>query len=554
MEEEPDPGWTKPKQSFRLKKTIPRGRSVLGSSNANRTLPVLPSHQVKRKNQSEKDENESENASFISANAKRQRLGEIFSPSSMFLQNKSLPAALQRRVSESNQSTDSRGEIFSLLYLNYFNISKDSGVLSDFSCSSPDSDQSRLSQPPLDWSLKTRLRLVSASGLGWTQHLSTVEEASGVTGGVRCLSLASGDHCLDTSANAQFHSQCLYWQHPALPVPLYPRYTLSSYTRPPSTTSPALSLSPDMQRALHSDWMTSLQSVYQLVKARQCSYFYLLAPNFTVLFRAAGVSGAQQMTALISPTSTGVRAALKREEIEFSFPLFRSREAEDDEESQGPECDTTNEFLESLGIEADSLPGLSNHAPKNRLAAGAGSGQNIDGKPESLALVEGVECQSLLNYLLNAKLCVGKDQLPPTLLAPVAYHGASLRSLKVRVSQAGARASGRAQYSVDLTGPILPHTVQGLARLAAKLSPAFSVSAHTLEETVSFSMYQGEENTAAPSAFGTASLDDCGLDAEILKIFCARNGSGEQSDNVVRDLVFRDNGFIVNSQSQLGKK
>ena len=113
MEEEPDPGWTKPKQSFRLKKSIPRGRSVLGTSNANRTLPVLPSQQVKRKNQSEKDENESENASFISANSKRQRLGDIFSPSSMFLQNKSLPAALQRRVSESNQSTDSRGEIFS---------------------------------------------------------------------------------------------------------------------------------------------------------------------------------------------------------------------------------------------------------------------------------------------------------------------------------------------------------------------------------------------------------------------------------------------------------
>jgi len=457
----------------------------------------------------------------------------------MFLQNQVLPAALQRRVSETNQSTDSR----------------DSGVLSDFSCSSPDSDQARFSQPPLDWSLKTRLRLVSASGLGWTQHLSTVEEASGVTGGVRCLSLASGDHCLDTSANAQFHSQCLYWQHPSLPVSLFPRYTLSSYTRPPSTTSPALSLSPDMQRALHSDWMTSLQSVYQLVKARQCTYFYLLAPNFTVLFRAAGVSGAQQMTALISPTSTGVRAALKREEIEFSLPLFRSREAEDDEESQGPECDTTNEFLESLGIEADSLPGLSNHAPKNRLAAGAGSGQNIDGKPESLALVEGVECQSLLNYLLNAKLCVGKDQLPPTLLAPVAYHGATLRSLKVRVTGAGGRASGRpAQYSVDLTGPILPHTVQGLASLASRLSPAFSVSSHTLEETVSFSMYQGEEDTVAPSAFGTASLDDCGLEAEILKVFCARRGPGEQSDHVVRDLIYRDNGYTVNSQSQLGKK
>ena len=61
--------------------------------------------------------------------------------------------------------------------------------------------------------------------------------------------------------------------------------------------------------------------------------------------------------------------------------------------------------------------------------------QNIDGRPESLALVEGVECQSLLNYLLNAKLVAGKDQLPPTLLAPVAYHGATLRSLRVRAGQ-----------------------------------------------------------------------------------------------------------------------
>ena len=42
-----------------------------------------------------------------------------------------------------------------------------------------------------------------------------------------------------------------------------------------------------------------------------------------MLFRAAGVEGGQQMTALVTPTSTGVRAALRREEIEFSLPLFR---------------------------------------------------------------------------------------------------------------------------------------------------------------------------------------------------------------------------------------
>ena len=62
----------------------------------------------------------------------------------------------------------------------------------------------------------------------------------------------------------------------------------------------------------------------------------------------------------------GFRSALKREEIEFTLPLFRGEtgeNAEDDtEENKAPECDTTNDFLESLGIEADSLPGLSNQA------------------------------------------------------------------------------------------------------------------------------------------------------------------------------------------------
>ena len=314
-----------------------------------------------------------------------------------------------------------------------------------------------------------------------------------------------------------------------------------------------------MQTVLHNDWMTSLQSVYQLVKARQCPYFYLLAPNFTVVFRAAGVAGAQQMTAMLTPTTTGVRSALKREDIEFTLPLFKNKDddAEDDEESVAPECDTANEFLESLGIEADSLPGLAtNSAPKNRLAAGAGSSQNIDGRPDSLALVEGVECQSLLNYLLNAKLVVGKDQMPPTLLAPVAYHGATLKSGRVRVGQVGGR-SGRGQYSVEVTGPVLPHMVQGLTKLASKTSHQFSVSMLTLEETVSFSMYQGQDTKAAPSAFGTASLDDCGLDSEMLKIFCAPSSSGrcESGDSsVVRDLIFTDHGYLVNTQSPIVNK
>merc|ERR1712055_535633 len=112
------------------------------------------------------------------------------------------------------------------------------------------------SHPPLDWTLKSRVRFTSLTTLGWTQHLTTVEEASGVTGGVRCLSLSRGAHCLNTSLRAQLHAATLYWQHPSLPVPLFPRYSQSSLR---TSAAPSLSLSPDMQRALQSDWMSSLQ-------------------------------------------------------------------------------------------------------------------------------------------------------------------------------------------------------------------------------------------------------------------------------------------------------
>ena len=58
---------------------------------------------------------------------------------------------------------------------------------------------------------------------------------------------------------------------------------------------------------------------------------------------------------------------------------------------------------------------------------------------------------------------------------------------------------------------------------------------------------------AAPSAFATASLDDCGLDPQTLKVFCAGKvgGGGEQSDNnnIVRDLVFVDKDVVLDDDN-----
>ena len=291
------------------------------------------------------------------------------------------------------------------------------------------------------------------------------------------------------------------------------------------------------------------------MKARQCPYFYLLGPTFTVLFRAAGLAGSQELSALVTPSTSGLRAALRREDVEFTLPLYRPREEEEEEEGGAPEEDSATEFLESLGIEADSLPGLAAAAPKHRLAAGHGSGANIDGRAESLLLVQGVECQSLLNYLLNAKLTLGQGvaALPPTLLAPVAFQGAVLRALKLRQTAVQGRgaAAGTTSHAMELTGPLLPTAVQAVLRLATAVNPAFAGTLQTAEETVAFCKVgregesEGEGAAAAPSAFASASLGDCGLAPELLAALTARP-AGEPT---VRQVAWSlEEGFAANSE------
>lgn len=59
----------------------------------------------------------------------------------------------------------------------------------------------------------------------------------------------------------------------------------------------------------------------------------------------------------------------------------------------------------------------------------------MDHKPESLALVRGINAFTLLNFLINCKSLVAsagpQAGLPPTLLSPVAFRGATMQTLKV---------------------------------------------------------------------------------------------------------------------------
>jgi hypothetical protein len=68
-----------------------------------------------------------------------------------------------------------------------------------------------------------------------------------------------------------------------------------------------------MQKALRKDWEASLKSAFFLVKVKQCPYVYVCASTFTVLFRASGLDGSDEIRAFVSPTTKGMRDALTRE-------------------------------------------------------------------------------------------------------------------------------------------------------------------------------------------------------------------------------------------------
>ncbi|XP_043098353.1 protein downstream neighbor of son homolog [Puntigrus tetrazona] len=362
---------------------------------------------------------------------------------------------------------------------------------------------------PADWSLKTRLLFTSPRSFSWAEHPKAQEEAQGLSSHCRAQFSSLPPHIQEPRGCAElrcgFH-QCLqYWQHPSLPwLPLFPR--IGAERRFSGKCMP-WSQDPALQQSLMSDWSVSLTSLYGLLKARLCPYFYLCSYQFTVLFRAAGLSGAKGLSALLSPSTRGLREAMKAEGIEFSLPLLEERrksresgraedeeslsgaglsENEEEDEDEDDDDDGGFSWLKEMGVQ-DKIKkpdAISIKLRKEHREV------RLDHRPESVVLVEGSDTFTLINFLINCKSLVAgagsQAGLPPTLLAPTAFRGATLHTLKART--VNVKTQVRSGYqdvcSLEVTGPIMPHTLHALTQL---LRPAqkgeFSVALYTHEPT-----------------------------------------------------------------------
>uniref|UniRef100_A0A8D2DYK1 DNA replication fork stabilization factor DONSON n=1 Tax=Sciurus vulgaris TaxID=55149 RepID=A0A8D2DYK1_SCIVU len=314
------------------------------------------------------------------------------------------------------------------------------------SFSESDSLSSENTELPVDWSIKTRLLVTSSQPFTWADHLKAQEEAQGLVQHCRAtevtLPQSIKDPKLSTELRCAFQQSLIYWLHPTLSwLPLFPR--IGADRKMTGKTSP-WSSDETVQHILMSDWSVSFTSLYNLLKTKLCPYFYVCTYQFTVLFRAAGFAGSSVITALISPTTRGLREAMKNEGIEFSLPLIeesdQKKKAHGTSVGLGEEQTLSDEdeeesfsWLEEMGVQdkikKPDILSIKLRKEKHEV--------QMDHRPESVVLVKGVNTLTLLNFLINCKSLVATSGaqagLPPTLLSPVAFRGATMQMLKEAV-------------------------------------------------------------------------------------------------------------------------
>ncbi|XP_045357449.1 protein downstream neighbor of Son [Leopardus geoffroyi] len=373
------------------------------------------------------------------------------------------------------------------------------------SFSKSDIPSSESTELPVDWSIKTRLLFTSSQPFTWADHLKAQEEAQGIIQHCRAtevtLPQSIQDPKLSTELRCAFQQSLIYWLHPAFPwLPLFPRIGVDR--KMTGKISP-WSNDETLQHILMSDWSVSFTSLYNLLKTKLCPYFYVCTYQFTILFRAAGLAGNDVITALVSPTTRGIREAMKNEGIEFSLPLIKENGYQKKKTSgtslgNGEEQvisdddeDESFSWLEEIGVQdkikKPDILSIKLRKEKHEV--------QMDHRPESVVLVKGMNTLTLLNFLINSKSLIASSGpqagLPPTLLSPVAFRGATMQMLKARSVNVKTQAvSGyKDQFSLEITGPIMPHSLHSVTMLLkSSQNGSFSAGLYTHEPTAVFNI------------------------------------------------------------------
>lgn len=102
----------------------------------------------------------------------------------------------------------------------------------------------------------------------------------------------------------------------------------------------------------------------------------------------------------------------------------------------------------------------------------------------------GGDVQALFNFLLNSKTCVSNSGpysgIPPTLLSPTAFVGATLQKTKIEqniIKSLTKEGDPLTQYALDIIGPIMPYHIHRLCNLFKETNGEFEMVANTYDSS-----------------------------------------------------------------------
>ncbi|XP_011652061.1 protein downstream neighbor of Son isoform X2 [Cucumis sativus] len=263
---------------------------------------------------------------------------------------------------------------------------------------------------PLDFTLKTSMRVVSSSSLSWIHKIiasASMPQFSIQDGSQDQVRNCSGDlpPASQASGSLVLHS----WVYPQSTLPSSLVSVLNSF----GTEAEFLSR---RQQA----WEDSFQSLYYMLRNNICRVFYVCTSQFVVMFTSGDASGGNKhmCNAYISQSTRGLRSILSENGVCFSMPLCRSK----------VEQVNTEVLVELSEIEKYNL----GQTRRDR------SFSDVDKSCQSLLFFsENKDVHRLYDILLNYRSFLTSLAVMdvPVLLSPVLFQNAALSSPQVKFKE-----------------------------------------------------------------------------------------------------------------------
>ncbi|XP_071700163.1 uncharacterized protein [Rutidosis leptorrhynchoides] len=252
---------------------------------------------------------------------------------------------------------------------------------------------------PLDFTLKTSMRVIASSSVNWLHRLMSCGTFNGF-GQSNC-----------TSAQI-YDSNALYsWVYPqsSLPPAVISAITLSAKGEGQT----------DFLTKRQFAWEASFRSLYVMLRKNSCNLFYVCTGQFVAMFTSSNDSTSSKNVcrAYVSQSTRTFRSLLKEQDISFTMPLCHSK----------VEQVTTEDLFELSEIEKYNLGETRRTVPLS----------DVDNSPESLLAFCDVNVHGLYDFLLNYRFLLPSLNIydVPLLYSPVPFENAAVSAPEVKCKE-----------------------------------------------------------------------------------------------------------------------